>query len=71
MRYTPPAMKVIVDASRCQGHTVCNMIAPEIFELSDEDGHAFVLIDTVPAQLEAKVQRAAANCPERAVLITE
>lgn len=64
-------MKVIVDASRCQGHTVCNMIAPEVFELSDEDGHAFVQIDIVPAELEAKVRRAAANCPERAVLVTE
>lgn len=64
-------MKVIVDASRCQGHTVCNMIAPEIFELSDVDGHASVSVDVVPDELEAKVRRAAANCPEGAVVISE
>ena len=31
-------MKVFVDSGRCQGHTLCSMIAPDSFELSDIDG---------------------------------
>ena len=31
-------MKVFVDSERCQGHTLCAMIAPDSFELSDIDG---------------------------------
>jgi ferredoxin len=31
-------MKVRVDSERCQGHTLCSMIAPDSFELSDIDG---------------------------------
>ena len=64
-------MKVIVDGSRCQGHSVCNLIAPEIFELDDLDGHASVAVDIVPAELEAKVRRAAANCPEQAIVLSD
>ena len=31
-------MKVCVDSERCQGHTLCAMIAPDSFELNDIDG---------------------------------
>ena len=31
-------MKVFVDSGRCQGHTLCSMIAPDSFELNDIDG---------------------------------
>ena len=31
-------VKVRVDSERCQGHTLCSMIAPDSFELNDIDG---------------------------------
>ena len=31
-------MKVWVDSERCQGHTLCSMIAPDSFQLNDIDG---------------------------------
>ena len=31
-------MKVSVDGQRCQGHTLCAMIAPDSFVLNDIDG---------------------------------
>ena len=37
-------MRVTVDESICQGHTLCNMVAPEVFGLRVEDGHAFVIV---------------------------
>lgn len=64
-------MKVHVDANRCQGHTLCSMIAPDIFELDDDDGHAFVREETVAPSSEDVVRKAAGNCPEMAIVVTE
>jgi ferredoxin len=63
-------MKVTVDADRCQGHARCWHICPEVFSL-DEEGHSFVASPEVPSALEGKVQEAADNCPERAILVTQ
>jgi len=59
-------MKVVVDADVCQGHARCWEICPEVFDLDDE-GHALVRVELVPAELEAKVLDAVSNCPERAI----
>ena len=32
-------IRVRVDSARCQGHTLCNLAAPTVFSLRDEDGH--------------------------------
>ncbi len=64
-------MRVTVDAERCHGHQMCAIAAPEVFG-SDDYGNAVVLIvDDIPAELEAKVRRAEGNCPERAITIEE
>lgn len=60
-------MKVRVDAQRCQGHTLCAMIAPKVFQLDDVDGHSSVAMQDVPADLEEQVTEAAHTCPERAI----
>ncbi|MCV7423143.1 ferredoxin [Mycobacterium yunnanensis] len=62
-------MKVSVDAQRCQGHTLCSMIAPDSFELDDVDGHASPVTDVVPAEREAQVSEAAHSCPEQAIIL--
>lgn len=50
---------------------MCAIAAPEVFG-SDEMGNAKVLIvGEVPMELQAKVRRAEANCPERAIIISE
>jgi len=55
----------------CHGHQMCAIAAPEVFG-SDELGNAKVLIDgDIPAELEGKARRAEANCPERAIIISE
>lgn len=65
------AMRVRVDAERCQGHNRCCSIAPELFE-ADELGNSKVRGDgLVPAALEAKARLAVANCPEHAVRLTQ
>lgn len=64
-------MKVWVDPERCQGHTLCAMIAPESFQLSDIDGTSSAIDEVVPADREEKVREAARSCPEQAIIITE
>lgn len=62
-------VRVSIQAKVCQGHTLCNMNAPEVFGLRDDDGHAQVLLDPVPEQLRAAAELAADSCPERAITI--
>ena len=60
-------MKVRVDSERCQGHTLCNMIAPKVFQLDDIDGHAWVEDENVPEDQQDEVNEAVMSCPERAI----
>ena len=62
-------MRVRVDVSRCQGHTLCAMIAPESFELDDVDGHSRPISEIVPVDLREQVREAARSCPEQAIII--
>jgi ferredoxin len=66
-----PKVRVHVDRERCQGHNRCYALAPELFDV-DDFGNAFELNDgLVPEGLEDKARRAAANCPEYAIEISE
>ena len=64
-------MKVRVDSDRCQGHTLCAMIAPDSFVLDDIEGHSSAVSEDVPPDQEDVVREAAHSCPEQAILITE
>lgn len=62
-------MHVRVDPDLCQGHTLCALAAPDVFMFDDEDGHAYVASESVPEGREDAVTRAAATCPEGAIVI--
>ncbi|MCX4090765.1 ferredoxin [Nocardia sp. alder85J] len=62
-------MKVRVDSERCQGHTLCAMIAPKAFQLSEIDGHSTPVSEDVPADQEDAVREAVHSCPEQAISI--
>jgi ferredoxin len=64
-------MRVRVDADRCVGHAMCRLACPEVFELSDEDGHAYVLDENVPPEHNEAVRQAVRGCPEQAIEIFE
>ena len=46
---------------------MCILACPELFDLSDEDGHASVRQSDVPRELEAKIEQAVRGCPEGAI----
>ena len=63
------AMNVRIKAEVCVGHAMCIIACPQMFELSDEDGHAWVRSETVPPELEEHVRQAERSCPEGAIVV--
>ena len=63
-------MRVQVDLQICEGNAVCMKVAPEVFEVRDDD-KAYVLVDPVPEDLRAKVEASVRRCPRRAIAIVE
>jgi ferredoxin len=64
-------VKVWVDPQRCQGHTLCSMIAPDTFVLDDIEGHASPVSEDVPPEQESQVREAAQSCPEQAISVRD
>jgi ferredoxin len=62
-------VKVQIDTGKCQGHGRCYDLAPDLFG-EDDEGYGTVLGDgVVPEGGEPGARLAAANCPERAVVV--
>lgn len=62
-------MRLHVDQDRCQGHSRCYALAPELVDV-DDLGQAHELNGgEVPPGLEERARLAAANCPEFAIEI--
>jgi ferredoxin len=57
---------VEVDRDRCEGNAVCVGIAPNLFDLDEED-YAVVLTDPVPPDQEQLALQAIAECPRAAL----
>ena len=64
-------MKVLINASGCQGHGRCYALAADLFG-EDDEGYGTVTGDgTVPPGREDDARLAVANCPEQAIELTE
>ena len=61
-------MRVVVDFDLCESNAVCMGIAPEVFEVRDDD-FLYVLQEEPDEALRAKVEDAAARCPKQAIAI--
>ncbi len=63
-------MKAIVDHSLCEGHAKCMEQAPDVFDVRDDD-LSHVLMDDIPEEQRAKVERAAHICPRAAITLED
>ena len=64
-------MKVRIDTELCTGHGRCYALAPELFDIDDR-GYGVVsdaASDDLRAEWVVQAQRAAANCPEQAIIV--
>ncbi|CAJ1579415.1 ferredoxin [[Mycobacterium] wendilense] len=59
-------MRVHIDRDRCEGNAICVGIAPDLFDL-DDDEYAVMKVDVVPADQEELAQQAIAECPRAAL----
>jgi ferredoxin len=60
-------MRVEVDRDRCEGNAVCVGIAPDLFDLDDED-YAVIKADPVPEGQEDLAEQSVAECPRAALI---
>jgi ferredoxin len=59
-------MRVKVDYDLCESNAVCMAVAPEVFEVRDDD-FLYVLQEEPPEELRAKVEEAVRRCPKAAI----
>ncbi|GAB3760976.1 ferredoxin [Nocardioides ginsengisegetis] len=61
-------MKVIVDFDVCESNAVCMQVAPDVFEVRDDD-FLYVLVDEIGPDEESAVSEAARRCPRQAITL--
>ncbi len=59
-------MKVGVDYDLCESNAVCMAIAPQVFEVRDDD-FLYVLDENPPEELRSKMEEAVRRCPKQAI----
>ncbi|MGA8847500.1 MAG: ferredoxin [Nocardioides sp.] len=63
-------MKIKVDFDLCESNALCEAMAPEVFELDDDDFLVVKAEETTPETL-ADVRRAVAACPRAAIKLED
>ncbi|TDC87718.1 ferredoxin [Actinomadura sp. 7K507] len=63
-------MRVEADLDLCQGHAMCEMEAPDVFEVPPK-GKVLILDDEPPEDMRAEVQAAVRYCPTQALKLLE
>ena len=61
-------MRVVVDFDLCESNAVRMGIAPEVFEVRDDD-FLYVLQEEPDEALRRKVEEAVARCPKQAITL--
>jgi ferredoxin len=59
-------MRVIVDPALCEGNGICTQVAPDVFELGDDD-RTHVLVERPGETRRADVETAVRRCPRQAI----
>ena len=63
-------MRVVVDYDLCESNAICMRVAPEVFEVRDDD-NLYLLTERPPEKLRPKVEDAVRQCPKQALSIEE
>ena len=62
--------KVVVDFDKCESNALCMGVAPEVFEVRDDD-FLYVLQENPPEELRTKVEEAVRRCPKQAITLED
>jgi ferredoxin len=63
-------MRITVDFDLCESNALCEALAPEVFELDDDDFLQLRTEETTEANVE-NVRRAVAACPRAAISLAD
>jgi len=63
-------MKIKVDFDLCESNALCEAMAPEVFELDDDD-YLVVKAEETTDENIADVKRAVAACPRAAITLED
>ena len=63
-------MKIKVDYDLCESNALCEAMAPEVFEVDDNDDLQLKTDETTDESIE-NVRRAVAACPRAAISLVE
>ncbi len=61
---------VVVDFDLCESNAICMQVAPEVFEVRDDD-FLYILQEEPPEELRPRVEEAVRRCPKQAISIAE
>ena len=62
--------KIKVDFDLCESNAMCEALAPDHFEVDDDD-YLQILNENVPDEDLALIEQAVASCPKSAISIVE
>ena len=62
--------KVVVDYDVCESNAICMGIAPEVFEVRDDD-FLYLLQEEPPDELRERVEQSVRQCPKQAISIVD
>jgi ferredoxin len=60
-------MEVSVDRDLCEANAVCCGLAPEVFELDDDEQ---LVISSIAPEQEEQTRKAVERCPKNALAVT-
>lgn len=63
-------MKIHIDYDLCEGNAVCMKVAPEVFDVGDDD-RAVLLNENPGEDLRAQVEAAVRRCPRQALALVD
>jgi ferredoxin len=63
-------MRVVVDYDLCESNAICMAVAPEVFEVDDDD-NLNLLQEEPPEALRPKVEEAVRRCPKQALSLQD
>lgn len=63
-------MRIVVDYDLCESNAICMDVAPEVFEVRDDD-FLYLLTETPSEDQRERVLLAAERCPKQAIKIED
>lgn len=64
-------MRVVVDYNLCETNARCVSVAPEVFEVNEDEDKMYIIMEEPGEELRGKVDNAVRLCPKQALRIEE